>query len=186
MQEKRQVAAAERSRRRSGLMARAQGGDQEAYRALLDDVVPVVTAFLRRRVSDANEIEDIVQDVLMTVHRARHTFDPARPLEPWLFAITRNVSIDHARRNIRRGANEVLLDELPEHAGAIDAPLEPRLGAALEQLPEKQRRAFEMLKLEGMTVEAAAERAGTSPGALKVRAHRAYKTLRGLLGGDDG
>jgi len=167
-------------------MALVQGGDQAAYGALLDDVVPLLRAFLRRRVSSVDEVDDILQDVLMSVHRARHTYDPARPLEPWLFAITRNVMIDHARRAISRASWEVVVDELPDAAGDSGLEGAPRLDELLGKLPPAQRRAFEMLKIEGLSVEAAASEAGTTPGALKVRAHRAYKTLRALLGGDDG
>jgi RNA polymerase sigma-70 factor (ECF subfamily) len=182
MRDARTKDATERSRLRSALMARAQAGDQEAYRELLDDVAHVLHGFLRRRVADANEVEDVLQDVLMAMHRARHTFDPARALEPWLFAIARNVTIDHARRRLSRGRWELLVDELPDLAGGLDETGESRLDEVLAQLPTSQREAFEMLKLEGLTVEAAAERVGTTPGALKVRAHRAYKALRALLG----
>jgi RNA polymerase sigma-70 factor (ECF subfamily) len=177
--------AAERSRQRSALMARAQAGDQDAYRMLLDDVGQVLRGFLRRRVADASEVEDVLQDALLAMHRARHTFDPGRPLEPWLFAIARNVTIDHARRRLSRGRWELLVDDLPDYAGGLDESGAPRLDEVLARLPASQREAFEMLKLEGLTVEAAAARAGTTPGALKVRAHRAYRALRAMLGGDE-
>lgn len=182
MRDTRRQASQERSQRRSRLMALAQGGDRDAYRLLLEDVVPTLAAFLRRRVADRSEVDDVVQDVLIAMHRARHTYDPARPLEPWLFAIARNVAIDHARRSLARAGREVLVDELPEQAGSIDGPPGPRLEDALARLPPSQREAFEMLKLEGLSVDAAARRAGTTPGALKVRAHRAYKALRRLIG----
>jgi RNA polymerase sigma-70 factor (ECF subfamily) len=166
-------------------MALAQQGDQDAYRELLDDLVPMLRAVIRRRVANVNEIDDIVQDVLLAVHRARHTYDPARPLEPWVFAIARNVTIDHARRRLARSGWEVTVEQLPDAPGEADAPLAPRLDEALARLPAAQREAFRMLKLEGLSVDAAAERAGTTPGALKVRAHRAYKALRALLGAGD-
>jgi RNA polymerase sigma-70 factor (ECF subfamily) len=176
---------AERRRQRAACMARAQQGDQEAYRILLDDLVPMLRAFLRRRVANVNEIDDIVQDVLLAVHRARHTYDPSRPIEPWIFAIARNVTIDHARRTLSRAGWEVMVEELPDAPGDVDAPFAPRLDEALERLPAAQREAFRMLKVEGLSVDAAAERAGTTPGALKVRAHRAYKALRAILGAGD-
>jgi len=166
-------------------MALVQGGDQAAYGALLDDVMPLLRAFLRRRVTNVNEIDDILQDVLLSVHRARHTYDPGRPLEPWLFAIARNVTIDHARRAISRSAWEIVVDDLPDAPADAAGDATPRLEEVLAKLPPAQRRAFEMLKIEGLSVEIAAARAGTSPGALKVRAHRAYKAVRALLGGGD-
>jgi len=81
-----------------------------------------------------------------------------------------------------RSSREVLVDALPERS-ADGASEGPRLEEALDRLPAAQREAFEMLQLEGISVAAAAARAGTTTGALKVRAHRAYKALRAILGG---
>jgi RNA polymerase sigma-70 factor (ECF subfamily) len=163
-------------------MERAQGGDREAYGALLMDVTPPILGFLRRRIPDPQECEDVFQDTLMAVHCARHTYDPGRPFEPWLFAIARHVLVDHFRRRGVRAAREVLVESMPE-GGANADPEGPQLQEALGRLPAAQREAFEMLQLEGISVTAAAARAGTTPSALKVRAHRAYKMLRTLLGG---
>jgi len=161
-------------------MARAQAGDREAYRALLEEISPIVLGWLRRWLTDAEDLADVYQDTLVHLHRARHTYDPARAFEPWLFAIARNAAADHARRR-RRRALETSVDDLPEVALEGEA-FEPALADALRALPQPQREAFTMLKLEGLSVGAAAARAGISPGALKVRAHRAYKALRALLG----
>jgi hypothetical protein len=73
-------------RDRAMLMARAQAGEREAYRRLLEDVTPFIRALAARRLHDASEVEDAVQDVLLTVHTIRHTYDPARPFAPWLAA----------------------------------------------------------------------------------------------------
>jgi len=163
-------------------MASAQAGDHEAYRALLDDVSAMLRAFLRRRLPDSEEAADVTQDVLLTVHRARHTYDPARPFEPWLFAIVRHVLVDHLRKRGRAARVEVVADgTLPEVAAPEADASADLLRQALDRLPPAQREAFEMLKLEGLSVDVAAARAGASPGALKVRAHRAYKTIRTLL-----
>ena len=163
-------------------MARAQRGDQEAYRTLLDDIGPAILQMFRGRVRDPHEAEDLCQETLIALHRARHTYDPSRPFEPWLFAIARNLAIDHARRRFNRMTWEVMVESQPDVAAEADAPMEGQLGQALDQLPPAQREAFEMLKLEGLSVEAAAARAGTTVGALKVRAHRAYRALKTILG----
>jgi RNA polymerase sigma-70 factor (ECF subfamily) len=163
-------------------MALAQAGDHEAYRELLENLSASLSAFLRRRLFDPDEVADVLQETLMTLHRARHTYDPARPFEPWVFAIARHVLTDHVRRRARRGRVEVLADvELPDVSASEPAASEDLLLRALEQLPHGQRQAFTMLKLEGLSVAAAAARAGVTHGALKVRAHRAYKALRALL-----
>lgn len=171
-------------RRRAELMRRAQDGDRDAYRRLLDELGPLLAALLRRWAADAAEVEDLRQETLIAVHRARHTYDPARPLEPWLFAIARSVAIDHHRRQARRRAHEVPVAVLPEVGIAAADDIERRLAEALATLPPAQRQALELLRLDGLSTAEAAQRAGTSAGALKVRAHRAYRALRALLRDD--
>jgi RNA polymerase sigma-70 factor, ECF subfamily len=173
----------ERSRMRAHLMERLQQGDAEACRLLLDDVGPAVTRFLRARVA-IDEVEDVYQETFMAVFQARHTYEPGRPLEPWLFAIARNVAADHSRRRWSRASWEELTADLPERAESESPAAAPDIERLLTRLPRAQREAFAMLKLDGMTLEDAAGRAGVSVGALKVRAHRAYKALRKLIGGE--
>jgi RNA polymerase sigma-70 factor (ECF subfamily) len=173
--------AQERSRRRAELMARVQDGDRESCRILLDDIGPMIANFLRRRIADREELEDVYQETLMAFFQARHTYQPSRPLEPWLFAIARNTAADHARRYWTRASLEQLTDEIQE-AAAEESHSDPDLEAAMARLPERQRQAFAMLKLEGLSIAQAANRAGVSVGAFRVRAHRAYKALRKMIG----
>lgn len=173
----------ERIRSRAHLMERLQQGDADACRLLLDDVGPAVTRFLRGRVA-IDEVEDVYQEVFMALFQARHTYEAGRPLEPWLFAIARNVAADHSRRRWARASWEELTADLPERAEGGSPAAPPDVEALLARLPPGQREAFAMLKLDGMTLEAAAGRAGVSVGALKVRAHRAYKALRRLIAGE--
>lgn len=176
-------ALAERGRRRARLMESTQQGDGEACRALLDDIGPSIMNFLRKRIADPQELEDVYQDTLLALYQARRTYDPSRPLEPWLFAIARNVAADHTRRHWARARWQELTDAPQDHLAQGAADVEPNLKQALSRLPGAQREAFEMLKLEGLSIEEAASRAGISAGALKVRAHRAYKALRKLIAG---
>jgi RNA polymerase sigma factor (sigma-70 family) len=162
-------------------MELAQGGDREAYRALLEDISPELERFIRRRVRDHHEAEDVFQEALLAIHRARHTYDPARPFEPWLFAVARNVAVDSLRKRHTRTSREALLGELPEQPASPGPSLDQGLRDALEALPGQQREVIEMLKVEGLSVEAAAARARITPGALRVRAHRAYRALRALI-----
>jgi len=162
-------------------MAAAQRGDADAYGELLNEIGPMVMNFLRARVGNAEEAEDLYQEIFMAIHRARHSYDAARPLEPWLFAIARHLVADHAQRRLVRSAREVLVAAPPERAVESDAHLKPQLEQALRRMSGEQRQAIALLRLQGLPVEAAARRAGTTTGALKVRAHRAYKVLRQLL-----
>src|SRR5437762_9721307 len=114
--------AAARDHDWSILMARAQDGDGEAYRKLLVDIAPYLRSLARRHHRDPGDVEDTVQDVLLTVHAIRHTYDPYRPFGPWLVAIARRRIIDQLRRQGRTRAREVALD-LEETFSAPEANL---------------------------------------------------------------
>ena len=167
-------------------MAAAQAGDRELYEQLLAELLPFVRGVVRSRVADPAAAEDIVQDVLLSIHTARHTYRPERPLGPWVRAIARNAVIDWGRRGVRTRRRESDVDvETVEAAVEPEAPaprLSPRLERAIESLPDAQRQAVLLLKVEGLTVGEAAERVGVSAGAMKLRAHRGYEALRTLFG----
>lgn len=169
-------------------MVAAQAGDAVCYEKLLGELLPHLRSFVGRRVYDPSALEDVVQNVLLSIHRARHTYRPERPFGPWLHAVARHAVIDHVRAQGRRGGHEVSLEaegvvepavEPPEPAGER---LAPDLEAALRELPSLQREAVELIHLEGLSVAEAAARAGVSRSALKVRAHRGYRALRARLG----
>src|SRR5258708_39616218 len=101
------VAIAGGDHRRSALMAAAQAGDSAAYQMLLGDCIPVIKGVARRRRVDADRIDDVVQDVLLTIHRARHTYDPSRSFTAWLCVIAERRSIDLLRRTRRVDMREV-------------------------------------------------------------------------------
>jgi RNA polymerase sigma-70 factor (ECF subfamily) len=162
-------------------MARVQRGDTDAYGELLDDIGPIVTRFVRRRAAESEDARDVYQEVLLALHRARHTYDPSRPLEPWLFAIARRVTADHRRRRLARDAHEMLVDALPDTAVECEGPAKTRLEQALRALSAAQREAVVLLRRDGVRTAEAARAVGTTVGALKVRAHRAYKLLREAL-----
>jgi RNA polymerase sigma-70 factor (ECF subfamily) len=167
-------------------MERVQAGDQTAYRTLLDEVTGELRAFLARQGRDHAETEDRLQDVLLALHRARHTYDPARRFDSWLYAIARHVGVDAFRRGAVRARRETPTapDELDRARGAGSGEI--ALDAALSTLPAAQREAVEMVKLHGLDVAEVAARTGVSEGALRVRIHRAYTALRErLLGKDD-
>ncbi len=94
-------------------MAAVQRGDAEAYGALLDDIGPMMK-YLRRRVWDTEEAHDVNQETFLALQRGRHTYPPARLLEPWFFAIARRVCTEHQRRRLTRHPTELLVDALPE------------------------------------------------------------------------
>jgi len=182
------VADDERSERWRAWMASAQRGDALAYERLLEDLLPFVRGLVRARIGGDANAEDVVQDVLLAIHAARHTFQAGRELEPWVRTIARNAVIDAVRRRQRQLARSAgveaseLADESQGRESSEAYPLPLALERALAQLPPVQREAVMLLKVEGLSVAEAATRARTTPGALKLRAHRGYVLLRDLLG----
>lgn len=177
------------------LMRAAQDGDAEAYRALLTAVTPRLRRVIRRRRAflDPRDVEDLVQDVLLSVHAVRHTYDPDRPFFPWLLAIVRNRLADAARRYGRQRGHEVAVGDLDVTFADLAANNpdegvgdEESLAHAIRQLPESQRQAIELLKLREMSLKEAAAHTGSSVGALKVATHRAMASLRRALGASGG
>ena len=164
-------------------MVAALAGDQKAYRTLLQGVERVVRAYLRTRVRRPVIVDEITQDVLLKVHVARHTYDPKLAFEPWLFALAHNTWVDQVRRFARKESAETSDDALLSDAGrGGDAEAVLLLQEAVKALTPDQREAFELIQIEGRTVEEASAVTGASPSAVKVRAHRAYKIVRGVLG----
>jgi RNA polymerase sigma-70 factor, ECF subfamily len=171
----------------ASLMVRAQAGDGVAYGQLLARVRRVLEGYVRTKLRDTPGADDVLQEVLISLHRARHTYDPARSFAHWLFGICEHRLIDHQRRAVRARRFVAFSPEaIAELAGAQhcnsralarDAILE-----AVAQLPAGQRRAVELLKLDGLSVDEAAKRVGVRTAALKVAAHRGYLALKRIMG----
>lgn len=165
-------------------MVRAQGGDREAYVALLGELLPFVRRRVGAQLGGDSAADDVTQQVLLSVHRAMHTFRGERGFSPWLNAIMRNAAISwrrgQSRERARRDDSEV--ETLPAAEPAVvDRGRSKQLHRALERLPMKQRQAIVLLKLEGLSIAEAARRAEVSQGAIKLRAHRGYRALRQMM-----
>lgn len=174
------------------LMQAAQGGDSGAYRQLLANVVPRLRHLIKKRrpFLKPEDIEDLVQDVLLSLHAVHATYDPQRPFMPWLLAIMHNRMVDGARRYARRNSHEVQVAEFPVtfsgdgenyDAGGYGDP--EALRQAVADLPKRQRDAIEMLKLRELSLKEASALSGTSVSALKVSVHRGMAALRKALAG---
>lgn len=168
---------AEDELRWSSLMVSAQAGNESDYRQLLGELSELVSRYLRSRLGGYDFVEDCVQDVLVAVHEARHTYDGRRPFRPWLFAIVRHKSTDAIRRAEVRGRYFG-----PEDSGTEQVTSGPdealQTGRLLAQLPENLRQPLELTKIVGLSTAEAARRLQISESALKVRVHRAVKRLR--------
>jgi len=175
----------------SQLMRAAQAGDRAAYSRLLREITPFIRSMLRRHCSHTQDIEEMVQDTLLTLHRVRRTYDPKRPFSPWLASIAARRGIDGLRRRSRVARHEIstefeAYETFADPAAnsdieALGAPEE--VEQLLQRLPPRQRQALEALKLKELSLKEAAALSGQSVGALKVNTHRAIKALRALFPG---
>ncbi|HEY6461064.1 MAG TPA: RNA polymerase sigma factor [Polyangiaceae bacterium] len=175
-------------------MERYARGEDAAFPELYRQAAPRLRGFLIRLCGDPGLADDLGQEALIRVHRARGSFDPGAAALPWMFAIARNVFLDHTRQaHVRRTAHDAGegTAERPEPLAPADTRGDETLLAnemlgivrdTLAKLPVLQREAFVLLRFEGMSVAEAAQVLSTTEGAVKVRAFRAYEALRAALG----
>jgi RNA polymerase sigma-70 factor (ECF subfamily) len=163
------------------LMVASQGGDRQSYETLLTRIAGLAQAFVRKKAGDVAWCDDVVQETLLAVHRARHTYDPKRPFVPWLYAIIQNRFIDAMRVQRRRLLRELQADVAAERGrGAVQErdALFRDVRRAVSALPDNQRRVIELLKFEDLSVREVAARLGMTETNVKVTAHRGYRALR--------
>lgn len=176
------------------LMARYCDGDAHAFRELYAAVAPRLLGYLMKMARSRALAEDLLQQTFLKVHNARAAYIRGADPVPWIYSIAHRTFIDEARRT-RRAIVHSAGDDVPEVPAAItgesvDRADEPRADpeltaatlAALGALPDAQREAVVLTKLDGKSVAEAAAIAGTTVGAMKVRAHRGYEALRKALG----
>ena len=169
-------------------MERYCDGDASAFRELYALLAPRLFGYLLHMARDRAVAEDLLQQTFLKVHRARAAYVRGADPLPWIYAIGHRTFLDEARRQKRAIVNVDKEGEVPEVAAEPPPPgPDPEIAkaalAALEELPPQQREAVILTKLDGRSIAEAAEIAGTTPGAMKVRAHRGYVALRKALGG---
>ena len=165
------------------LMLAALAGDAGAYRTLLAELAPHLRAFFKRRLANAADTEDLVQETLIAIHTKRATYDTAMPFTAWLHAVARYKLIDHFRRA------KVRYTQPLEDAESIFADTDTESATAkrdveqlLAKLPESKRELLRQVKIEGLSTAEAAERTGLSESGVKVGVHRALKALSAMIG----
>jgi RNA polymerase sigma-70 factor (ECF subfamily) len=172
----------EKDRALSLLMEKGCAGDRISYGQLLGEISRILEGFVFRRLGRGPDGEDVLQEILLSVHAARHTYDSARPFAPWMYAIARFRICDHWRKAARRlekqDADEQGIELAPAPAEPQADPQHDKLWQTLERLPDRQRQVIDLIKLKGFSIREAAQEMKMSEAALKVAAHRAYGALR--------
>ncbi len=170
-------------------MARYGAGDDAAFGEVYDELAPRLFRYLTRLARDPGLAEDLLQQTFLQLHDARGRFLPGADVVPWAYAIARRLFIDSTRRRRREHLHEEYDEE--RSAGQNAEPTGQELAEArqlsgalqlrLEALPPLQREAFRLVREEGLSMADAAEVLGVTPAAVKLRAHRAYESLREVL-----
>jgi RNA polymerase sigma-70 factor (ECF subfamily) len=165
----------------SVLMASAQSGQQKNYRLLLGELSRVIKGYLIARIGHTHFIDDCVQETLIAIHQARHTYDPGRKFRPWLFAIVRHKAIDALRKqqSLAKLANLQLQEY--DTIGTASVENDALSGNLINSLSAQHRDAITLTKLVGLTTSEAAAQLSISESALKVRIHRGINKLRQLM-----
>jgi len=174
-------------------MARFAAGEDAALAEVYDLGAPAVLTFLLHLCRDRPLAEDLTQETFLRIHRARGLYRSGAPVLPWAYTIARRLFLDSVRSRRNEVQDDFDLDAvaLPPTEGTGVIPSAEELLAntelaqavddALARIPEAQASAFRLLKGEGLSIAEVAAVMGTSKGAVKLRAHRAYLALRAML-----
>ena len=167
------------------MMRLALAGDKQAYSGVLLETARFLRPFLAKRLSHHSELDDLLQEILLSIHKARHTYDGDRPYKPWVFAIAKFRLLDHLRAHYADHLHHAvelsdvennLFEDVTETSLSYESIRED-----IHLLPQKQATILQMMHHEGYTAKEVAAKIGMSESAVKVSAHRAYKVLRKKL-----
>jgi RNA polymerase sigma-70 factor (ECF subfamily) len=179
--------------RANAAMERYARGNDAAFADVYDAIAPRIHGFLLRQTRDPVAADDLLQKTLLQIHRKRGTYVAGLAVLPWAYAIARRLCIDEFRR--RRTDTLWSARELADDHSLVGAAPDDEVGyrqllqlleTELQSLPETQRAAFELLRIEGLTHDQAAQVLGTTVNAVKLRAFRAYSAIRAVLGAEPG
>jgi len=168
------------------LMVSAQAGNEDDYRTLLTELSRAIKHYLLSRIGSQHFIEDCVQDTLIAVHQARHTYDPHRRFRPWLFAIVRHKAIDTLRRQRSQQQLAQQQEDMQpqEHQHTDDLDNRITRGRLMDCLSPQHREVLTLTKFIGLSNAEAAAQLHISESAVKVRVHRAIGNLTRLMEAD--
>jgi len=173
------------------LFAAYRAGDDRAFDEIFGRYGAPLTRMMRRQIRSAEDATDLVQQTFLQLHRARNDFREGAQLRPWLYTIAMNLRAEYFRKMGRRKESAMDLDARPDmhpkvapvDVGALETQGQVR--AALDRLPEAQRRVIQLHWFDGLSMSEVADVVGASTSAVKVRAHRGYKLLREVLEATD-
>ncbi|HEY8927456.1 MAG TPA: RNA polymerase sigma factor [Polyangia bacterium] len=182
----------EKDRPADDAMARYAQGEGEAFFAVYDHVAPRVRRYLRRHLAEEASVEDLIQQTFLLLHANRHSFVPGAPILPWAVSIAKNAMIEQFRKRRReqiyaQAPDATLIDQLrtPMAITSEDVLRAQETGARLvavfEGLPERQRRALRMVRVDGLSYHQVADELGTTTVAVKQLVWKASEKLKAVI-----
>lgn len=158
-------------------------GDAACYSQFLREIAPLLRKTIGRKIP-LSDVEDVLQEVLISVHKARHTYDGVRPLIPWLFAIVGFRINDHLRKLYAGARQEIDIDALSDMLADVTEPADANesIDTLLGDIPEREKRILMLMHVERYTAKETGGQLGMNESAVKVAAHRAIKKIRGKFG----
>ena len=168
----------------TALLRAGLGGDQAAYGKFLGTITPMLRRMVGRKLAQS-DVEDVVQEILISIHKARHTYDGERPIMPWLASIASFRVTDHLRKHYSQMRHqsvdiadyENILSDVTEEASGHES-----VDELLQDVPEKHKRILTLMHVEGYTAKEVGKQMGMNESAVKVAAHRAIKKIREKFG----
>jgi RNA polymerase sigma-70 factor (ECF subfamily) len=180
-----------------GLMLRVQAGDQAAFQELFRKYSPRILQYVRRMLVSDARAEELTQDVFVQVFRFRARYRPESRFSTWIFTIATNLCLNELRRPERQLRVDLWDDRAEDHRregpslvdptavaaeeGASARELSERLDVAIRHLPEKQRAALLLSRIDGLAYEDVARALGCSEGAVKALVFRATQSLKAAV-----
>lgn len=160
---------------RSGL-----GGNRADYARFLQNITPLLKRVVGRRIA-ASDVDDVVQEILISVHKARHTHDGLRPIMPWVVSIAKFRISDNLRRHYAQMHHKTVdikdFEKILTDVTKRDSEHES-VDEVLEGVPEAHKRILTLLHVEGYTAGEVGKQIDMKESAVKVAAHRAIKKIR--------
>ena len=163
----------------------SQNGDKIAYKNLLLTIDKLAFAYCRQALPSEVMAEDCKQDILISVHKMLHTYDPKRPFLAWFYTITKNKVIDYYRKEGRRKGREVISSEKVElgfeNANQEKYDSEIAVKNLLGRLSDEFKEPLVLSKLYGYSTKDIAEKLNISESLVKVRIFRGLRRLKDIL-----
>lgn len=166
----------------SRLMEMSQSGNQDSYRLLLQKISIILSKYLFRKITSVDDREDVLQEILISIHNSRHTYLPSKPFYPWMYAIAKNTLVKYYKKIHRQSlfTIEAEINSLvsPEKKDSNEINRTKEILNLIEELPRKQREIILLLKIGGLSIKEVSAKLNLSEANVKVIAHRGYHTLR--------